>query len=133
MSKILTRKSKIRLKGYDYCQPNYYFITTCTENRTEWFGEVRNNKMLLNDVGNMINFWWDEIANHFAGIELDKCVVMPNHIHGIINIVGADRCVRPNQYIDPIKNNKIPNNYKINHNGRTHRSAHPSDARAYSI
>ena len=42
---------------------------------------------------------------------------MPNHIHGIINIVGVDRCV------DPLLNNTLINTGKINHTGRTRRSA----------
>ena len=54
MPKTLTRKSKIRLKGYDYSQTNHYFVTICTNNRTEWFGKIKNNEMVLNNYGNII-------------------------------------------------------------------------------
>jgi putative transposase len=55
--------------------------------------------MILNDAGKMISRWWNELKNKYANIEIDEYVVMPNHCHGIINIVGtvgADRCVCPN-------------------------------------
>ncbi len=117
MSRYPTRRNTNRIPQHDYSKPGQYFITICMENRQQLFGVIENEKITLNDSGDMISFWWDEISNHFTGIELDDFIVMPNHIHGIINIVGVDRCV------DPIQNNKISDNNKINHSGRTHRSA----------
>jgi len=52
----------------------------------------------LNDAGKMVGRWWNELKNKYANIEIDEYVVMPNHCHGIINIVGsvgADLCVCP--------------------------------------
>jgi len=43
----------------------------------------------------MIEKWWQELRNKFANIELDEWMVMPNHFHGIIQIVGADLRVCP--------------------------------------
>jgi REP element-mobilizing transposase RayT len=54
--------------------------------------------MVLNDAGKMVGRWWNELKNKYANIEIDEYVVMPNHCHGIINIVGsvgADQCVCP--------------------------------------
>ena len=45
--------------------------------------------MALNDAGQMAQTVWDEIPNHYAGIDTDEFVIMPNHIHGIVIIVGA--------------------------------------------
>jgi len=35
------------------------------------------------------------MAGKFQSISLDQFIVMPNHLHGIVIIVGADPCVRP--------------------------------------
>jgi len=43
----------------------------------------------------MIQKWWHESAEKFKNIELDGSVIMPNHFHGIIVIVGAALCGRP--------------------------------------
>jgi hypothetical protein len=44
----------------------------------------------------MIEQWWSKLSRKFPLIETDAHVVMPNHFHGIIMIVGADPCVCPN-------------------------------------
>ncbi len=91
-------RRSIRLPGYDYSQPGYYFITVCTQMRQCLFGKIENGRMILNDAGQMIGRWWNELKNKYANIEIDEYVVMPNHCHGIINIVGivgADPCVCP--------------------------------------
>ena len=33
-------RRSIRLKGYDYSQPGWYFVTVVTQNREMLFGEV---------------------------------------------------------------------------------------------
>jgi putative transposase len=93
-------RRSIRLAGYDYSQCGYYFITVCTQGRRCLFGEIEKGRMILNNAGKMIGRWWNELKNKYANIEIDKYVVMPNHCHGIINIVvtvGADQCVCPNE------------------------------------
>ena len=92
------RKS-IRLKGYDYSKAGLYFITICCQNKVHLFGNVINKQMILNDAGKMIEKWFNELQNKFPDIKCHEMVVMPNHIHFIIeNIgsVGADLRVCPN-------------------------------------
>lgn len=88
------RKS-IRLKGYDYSQAGLYFITICAQNRQCLFGDVVNEKMILNDAGKMVENEWLKLHERFTNIELHEFVVMPNHFHGIIEIVGATLVVDP--------------------------------------
>lgn len=88
-------RRSIRLKGYDYTQPGAYFVTICTQNRACLFGEIVEGKMLLNDAGRILQTVWDEISVHYAGVAIDAFVVMPNHIHGIVVLVGAAPCGRP--------------------------------------
>ena len=90
------RKS-IRLKGYDYSQAGLYFITICCQNRKHLFGNIIDGKMVLNDAGKMIKNVWYEIPNDFSNIRLHEYITMPNHIHGIIEIVdvGADSISAP--------------------------------------
>ena len=82
------RKS-IRLPNYNYSQEGSYLITTCTQNRECLFGNVVDGEMRLNAAGQLIQLVWDEIPLFYPGVETDDFVIMPNHVHGIINIVGA--------------------------------------------
>lgn len=85
----LHRRRSIRLKGYDYSQAGAYFITICTHNRASLFGEIVNGEMRLNELGQMVNFTWFDLVNHVKNIELGPFVIMPNHIHGIVHIIGG--------------------------------------------
>jgi REP-associated tyrosine transposase len=91
------RKS-IRLKEYDYSQAGAYFITICAQNRQCLFGNIADEKMILNDAGKMIEKWYHELENKFPDIACDEYIIMPNHFHAVIIInesVGATRRGRP--------------------------------------
>jgi putative transposase len=87
-------RRSIRLKGYDYSQAGAYFVTICTKDRECLFGDIAG-EIKVNDAGRMVQKWWNESAAKFGNIELDESVIMPNHFHGIIVIVGAALCGRP--------------------------------------
>ena len=83
----------IRLKGYDYSQAGLYFITICCQDRIWRFGEIvkaenSQPKMILNDAGIIANDCWLEIPKHFPNAKLHEHIVMPNHVHGIIELSG---------------------------------------------
>jgi len=100
-----------RLKDFDYSTPGYYFVTICTENRELLFGAIKNNQMILNDIGNMVDLWWHKIFETYKNALVDEYIIMPNHIHGLINIVGAGPCTRPLS-----KNNEIYQRKNVNGN-----------------
>jgi REP element-mobilizing transposase RayT len=82
-------RRSIRLKGYNYAQSGAYFVTICAQNRECLFGEIQNHEMALNHAGEMVYQEWNDMTNKCPGIVIDEFIVMPNHIHGIICIVGA--------------------------------------------
>ncbi len=82
----LHHRRSIRLRHYDYSLPVAYFVTICTHGRRCLFGEVLDGAMVLNELGLLVRDCW--LATPTARIEttLDEFVVMPNHLHGIIQI-----------------------------------------------
>ena len=83
-------RRSIRLKGYDYSQKGLYFVTICTQKRECLFGKIIDNVMILNIAGEMVNKIWLEIPQIFPKIKSHEYIIMPNHFHAIIEIVGAD-------------------------------------------
>jgi REP element-mobilizing transposase RayT len=75
------------LQGYDYTQEGAYFVTMCTRNRLPLFGEVIDDQVQLNEIGEFAAACWEQIPQHYAHVELDAAVVMPNHVHGILIFV----------------------------------------------
>jgi putative transposase len=88
-------RRSIRLKGFDYSRPGYYFITLCCYSRECLFGEINEGKMMLNEYGKIARDEWVQSANIRREIELDEFVIMPNHFHAIVKIIDIEnRCDR---------------------------------------
>jgi REP element-mobilizing transposase RayT len=91
-------RRSIRLKGFDYSSPGYYFITICTQNRECFFGRISQGMLKLNEAGKMIEIEWKNLTKQFNYIRLDSFIIMPNHLHGIINITGGPPFGSINEY-----------------------------------
>ena len=69
-----------------------YFVTICTQGRQDILGEMADALFQPSKSGAIVRECWYELPYHYAGLELDTFVVMPNHVHGIVvlrNFVGA--------------------------------------------
>jgi REP-associated tyrosine transposase len=83
-------RRSIRLPEYDYSQNGTYFVTICTRNHKTYFERYEELKKIVEKE-------WLYIPKRFRNVQLDEYVVMPNHLHGIIIIVGATLAVAQNQ------------------------------------
>ena len=84
------KRKSIRLKGYDYSRAGMYFITICTYNRECLFGEIVNEEIILNEYGRIVEKEILKTEEIRKNIKIDKFVIMPNHIHLIIEIIMDD-------------------------------------------
>ena len=84
--KPLPQRKQIRLTGYDYSLPGYYYVTVCTQKRKNILGKIVNGEMKLNKIGRMINQCWQKLPEKFTNVSLDEYIIMPNHLHGIVVI-----------------------------------------------
>ena len=75
-----------RLSGFDYSNSGYYFVTICTKNRINYFGNIVDGQMILNTYGQIVEQQWTWLQKQYKYVELDEYVIMPNHIHGIVVI-----------------------------------------------
>ncbi len=108
----------IRLKNRDYSQNGFYFITICTQYRGWVFGTVLDGKCRLNKTGKIALKCWQQIPRHFPAVIIDEYIVMPDHIHGIIQIPGptgnvGDADLRPDYHPRMIR----PDNPRMIHPG----------------
>lgn len=79
-----------RLEGYDYSSPGFYFVTICIHNRVCLFGEINDGKMTLNEWGRIARDQWQNTESVRDNVKLDAFVIMPNHVHGIVQITDPD-------------------------------------------
>jgi len=88
-------RKRNRLSGFDYSRDALYFVTSCVQDKACVFGEVVNEEMQLNAYGCIAERQWYWLAEQYPYVMLHAFMVMPNHIHGIIeidrNAVGTGR------------------------------------------
>ncbi|WP_198513488.1 transposase [Confluentibacter lentus] len=102
-------RRSIRLKGYDYSQAGLYFITICCQDRACLFGEIVvgtngiRPEMKLNKYGEIAHNEWMKTPEIRNNVQLGEFVIMPNHIHGIIRLLGRGELHSPHNE----NNNKL--------------------------
>jgi len=82
------RITSSRLKNWDYSSPGFYYVTICTLNHNKFFGKIVNKEMILSIKGQITK---DELLKTGiirSNIKIDSWIIMPNHIHLIIQIKG---------------------------------------------
>ena len=82
----LPNRKPLRLAGWDYSSPGWYFVTICVQDMRPVFGTVVNGKMVLNNVGSMAHEMWLAVEHFHPEYHLDECVIMPNHVHGLVRL-----------------------------------------------
>jgi len=88
MEEHLPERKNLRLKGWDYATPGHYFVTICAHDKKPLFGAVVKGRMILNEAGRMVQRVWENLPRYYAGMESGEAVVMPDHFHGIVRIIG---------------------------------------------
>ena len=85
----MKNRRSIRFREYDYSQNGLYFVTICVNGREELLGNVENGEMVLNNAGKIVDMSIHAIPEKYENIDIDSYIIMPNHIHIVIAIVGA--------------------------------------------
>ena len=92
----LPKRKPNRLINYDYSQPNAYFITICTKNKEMLLWEnvgasiARPENVRLSQYGKIVEESIEKISTCYPAITVDNYVVMPNHIHLLLQIHSDD-------------------------------------------
>ena len=106
----LPKRKPTRLKDYDYSTPGAYFITICVKDRKELLSKITVGTGVLDcpqntltDYGKIANKHLVNMSNFYNNIKIDKFVIMPNHIHLLIQISETDKPNGPSGTPAPYK------------------------------
>jgi len=103
-------RKNIRLNGYDYNTPGWYFITICTKNKQKLLGAVVGTglpdgpKLRYTKYGEAALKQLNFMSDFYRDIRVDKFVIMPNHIHFLIRLMDTE---------DGPSGRPVPTNSKI--------------------
>ena len=93
----IPKRKPNRLPDFDYCTPGAYFITICTKDRRNLFWTDVGASIARPQLTRWGKITADSICdmpNHYPAISIDHYVVMPNHIHILLQI-NTDADGRP--------------------------------------
>ena len=79
-----------RRRSYDYKRPGIYFITFNTKGRRELLSHLQDDKLYLSALGQRCEGLLSELPDCFEGLIVDTSVIMPDHIHLLLDI--SPRC-----------------------------------------
>ena len=89
-----------RLENWDYSSEAVYFITITTENRKCIFGSIVEDKMILNDVGEIVEKELLKSIKIRKNWFFHNWIVMPNHIHLLIEIQNNDEILTTKHIVE---------------------------------
>ena len=106
---MLPKRKPTAIPHYDYSQPGAYFITLCVEKRRPILGKIDSSpQVVLSSIGKIVSDVWYSLPQRFPcldAISQSIFVVMPDHIHGILQITagGATPPPTPPQILGSFK------------------------------
>ena len=81
------RRNSLRHKTFDYTSAGAYFVTIRAAYGRCSFGQVVDNALVLNPLGQIADETWASIAQRRPDVQIDEYVVMPNHVHALLWLV----------------------------------------------
>jgi hypothetical protein len=84
------QKRQYRLPGFNYASNDAYFVTINTTDRVHFFGEIKEGKMLLSEMGEVVVNELEMASIHKKNILISDYVVMPDHVHIIVGLQNKD-------------------------------------------
>ncbi len=96
---MLPKRKPTAIPHYDYSQPGAYFITLCVEKRRPILGKIDSSpQVVLSSIGKIVSDVWYSLPQRFPcldAISQSIFVVMPDHIHGILQITAGGSSPSP--------------------------------------
>lgn len=81
----MSDRHAFRAEWHDY-NSGIYFVTICSKDKQHIFGKIKDSIMILSDIGKIVERCILDISNHHTNVELWNYIIMPNHIHMVINV-----------------------------------------------
>ncbi len=85
-------RKRTRLQHFNYNTPGFYFITICTKDKENLLcnivgtGVLDGPNTVMFEYGKIAKRHIEQISNFYSNITIEKYVIMPNHIHFLIQI-----------------------------------------------
>lgn len=98
----LPKRVHPRLRGYDYSRSGGYFLTLCTQGRAPILSEIVGRGLApaglrFLPAGRIAAEELEQLPKRFPRLQIEKAVIMPNHIHLLLVLMTAGASPRPTE------------------------------------
>lgn len=98
-----THTHMLRLKGHNYADPGYYFVTFTTRDRIPFLGTLDDGDLQLTQIGVYTRREILEIPDRFPTVTIDSLAIMPDHVHVLIYLSLANDMVSVSDVVRSVK------------------------------
>lgn len=105
----MQKRKSLRLKEYNYSSNGSYFITICSKDKSNMFCSINENiinasydnidfskYIYYTKIGLIIKENIDFVNDKYDSVKIENYVIMPNHIHLLINLLENNKNSLPN-------------------------------------
>ena len=88
-------RKRVRLPGFDYDTPGYYFITLCTTQKQKLLCDIVGTglpdgpQVRFTQYGQIALAQLEQMCDFYDDLKVEKYVIMPNHIHMLIHLTAS--------------------------------------------
>ncbi len=98
-AQIRIGRQSVRVKELDYSRKNLFFVTICTDRQRILFGKIECEEIILSKIGESVKKQLLRSSNLRSEVVIHKYVIMPNHIHLIVEIITNGKGIeRPRKF-----------------------------------
>jgi REP element-mobilizing transposase RayT len=91
-----------RLPGYNYASNDAYFVIIMCTNRDCFLGSIENGKIEYSEIGEIVLNELNMAIEHKKNIVIPNYVIMPNHIHLIVELRNEEVTEKASPSILPL-------------------------------
>jgi REP element-mobilizing transposase RayT len=102
-----------RLRGFDYAESGYYFVTIVADHKICTLSTVVDSQIVLSDLGAVLEDQLLSVTEHYPHVAIDSYVIMPNHVHVLLHLDRSGKSVTLSRVVNEIKSKTTVRYHKL--------------------
>jgi putative transposase len=88
---VMRIRKQLRLSKFNYSLRGSYFVTICVDNMQCCLSKIDDGELILNSFGRIAQSQWQWLDQQYPYVSVENFIVMPNHVHAIVDIIPKKR------------------------------------------
>lgn len=85
-------RQSIRLPNFDYSREGLFYLTICSYQNKQIFGNLHAGQIVLSEQGKIVEKHLKNFPQYYNNVQMHTYIIMPNHLHFIVEFLDVDAC-----------------------------------------